>query len=87
MDVVFVVVGCILGVSALIALYRVVRGPSILDRMVALEVLLVTVMCVLLAEMAHHNHTRTLPVVLILTALGFVGSTSVARYVSRQDAG
>jgi multicomponent Na+:H+ antiporter subunit F len=86
MAVVVAVVTLLLGASALGALVRIIVGPSILDRMVASEVLLVTVMAALLTEMAYHQHTRTLPAVLVVAALGFTGSVSVARYVSSQAA-
>jgi multicomponent Na+:H+ antiporter subunit F len=64
------------------ATWRIVFGPSILDRMVASEVLLVVIIMGLLAEMAYRRHTTTLPVVLVLSALSFTGSVAVARYVS-----
>ena len=51
-------------------LWRIVIGPSILDRAVASDVLLTVVMCVLGAEMAINQHTRTLPVLLIIAAVG-----------------
>lgn len=82
MTVVMAVVLVLLGSSALGAVWRIVMGPSILDRMVGSEVLLVTVMAAMLTEMAYHQHTRTLPVVLVVAALSFTGSVSVARYVS-----
>ena len=48
MNLAFAVVIVLLGASALMAVFRVVTGPTILDRMVASEVFLVTVMCGLL---------------------------------------
>ena len=51
-------------------LWRIVVGPSILDRAVAADVLLTLVMCALGAEMAINHHTRTLPVLLVIAALG-----------------
>jgi multicomponent Na+:H+ antiporter subunit F len=84
MNLVFAVVIVLLGGAALMAVFRVVTGPTILDRMVALEVLLVTVMCGLLVEMAYERDTYALSLVLCLALLGFVGSVSVARFVSRR---
>ena len=82
MSIVFAVVTVLLGASALGALWRIVNGPSILDRMIGSEVLLVVVMASMLAEMAYHQHTKTLPVVLVTVTLSFTGSVGVARYVS-----
>ncbi len=51
----------------------------------AADVLLTEVMCVLGAEMAINGHTRTLPVLLIIAAVGVFGSISIARFVARRD--
>lgn len=75
----------VFGIAALLTVIRIVRGPSILDRAVASDVLLTEVMCVLGAEMAINHHTRSLPVLLIIAAIGVFGSISVARYVARRD--
>ncbi|HEY6801418.1 MAG TPA: monovalent cation/H+ antiporter complex subunit F [Agromyces sp.] len=71
--------------AALITLWRIIIGPSILDRAVASDVLLTEVMCVLGAEMAINHHTRSLPVLLIIAAVGVFGSISIARFVARRD--
>lgn len=75
----------VFGVAAILAVIRIVRGPSILDRAVAADVLLTEVMCVLGAEMAINGHTRNIPVLLIIAAVGVFGSIAVARFVARRD--
>lgn len=75
----------IFGIAAFLTVIRIIRGPSILDRAVASDVLLTEVMCVLGAEMAINQHTRTLPVLLIIAAVGVFGSIAVARFVARRD--
>jgi multicomponent Na+:H+ antiporter subunit F len=77
-----VVVFC---VAAVLTVIRIIRGPSILDRAVASDVLLTEVMCVIGAEMAINGHTRSIPVLLIIAAVGVFGSVAVARYVARRD--
>jgi len=71
--------------AALVTLWRIVRGPSILDRAVAADVLLTEVLCVLGADMVLNHHTRTLPVLLIIAAVGAFGSITIARFVARKD--
>ena len=75
----------VFGVAALLTLWRIVLGPSILDRAVASDVLLTEVMCVLGADMAINHHTRALPVLLTIAAVGVFGSISIARFVARKD--
>ena len=85
MNVLLLIIYVVFAVAALLTLFRIVRGPSILDRAVAADVLLTEVMCVLGAEMAIDQHTRTLPVLLIIAAVGVFGSISIARFVARKD--
>jgi len=79
------VIMIVFGIAAILTVVRIAIGPSILDRAVASDVLLTEVICVLGAEMAINHHTRTLPVLLIVAAVGVFGSISVARYVARRD--
>ena len=50
------------GIGAIAAVYRIIRGPSILDRALATDVLLAIAICALGAEMAINRHTDTLVV-------------------------
>ena len=49
----------LLAASAIIALYRIVRGPSILDRMIATDVVLASIMCGLGGFMALSGSHRS----------------------------
>ncbi|WAA66258.1 monovalent cation/H+ antiporter complex subunit F [Microbacterium oxydans] len=85
MNILLLLIMVVFGIAAILALIRIVRGPSILDRAVASDVLLTEVMCVLGAEMAINGHTRNIPVLLIIAAIGVFGSIAVARFVARRD--
>ncbi|WP_309104397.1 monovalent cation/H+ antiporter complex subunit F [Microbacterium sp.] len=85
MNVVLTVIMVVFGIAAILTVVRIVRGPSILDRAVASDVLLTEVMCVLGAEMAINGHTRSIPILLIIAAVSVFGSISVARFVARRD--
>ncbi|PRB18248.1 monovalent cation/H+ antiporter complex subunit F [Microbacterium sp. MYb62] len=85
MNILLLAIMVVFGIAAILALIRIVRGPSILDRAVASDVLLTEVMCVLGAEMAINGHTRNIPVLLIIAAIGVFGSIAVARFVARRD--
>lgn len=87
MSILLGVIYVVFAVAALLIVVKIIIGPSILDRAVAADVLLTLVMCVLGAEMAINHHTRTLPVLLIVAAVGVFGSISIARFVARRDAG
>ncbi|WP_311245743.1 monovalent cation/H+ antiporter complex subunit F [Microbacterium sp. WCS2018Hpa-23] len=85
MNILLLAIMVVFGLAAILTIVRIVRGPSILDRAVASDVLLTEVMCVLGAEMAINGHTRNIPVLLIIAAVGVFGSISVARFVARRD--
>lgn len=80
---VFITVGLMLTAAAAMALFRIIRGPSILDRMIASDMLLTTIICALGTEMVYNSHTRSLPAMLAIAATAFLSSVVVARYVSR----
>lgn len=83
--VIAVAVGVLLTAAALLALYRIVRGPSLLDRMIASDMLLTTIILVVGAEMVYNSHTRNVPMMLVLAAIAIFATVAVARYVSKQD--
>ena len=86
LSVVSVVAGIMFGIGALAAVSRIIRGPSILDRALATDVLLAIAICALGAEMAINRHTDTLVVMLVLAMFAVVGSISIARFMAKQDA-
>ncbi|MCU1419718.1 MAG: sodium:proton antiporter [Homoserinimonas sp.] len=83
MGTIILIVGLLLAAAAGASVYRIVRGPSILDRMIASDMLVTTLILVLGAEMVWHEHTRTIPIMLVLALSAVFASMSVARYVSK----
>lgn len=70
--------------TALIAVVRIVRGPTILDRMVASDVLLTTVMLALGTDMVVRRHTDSIPLMIVIAATATFATIVVARYVKRR---
>lgn len=62
-------------------LYRLVKGPSLLDRVLSSDVLLSVVVAAIALEMVWRDHTDYMIVVVTVSLLGFIGSVSVARFV------
>lgn len=73
----------ILGVAAALTIYRMTAGPTMLDRVIAMDVLVAIVVCGLGVEAAFNRHATTLPILVVLSLVGFVGSVSVARFAAR----
>ena len=85
MSIIYLAVGALFTIAALLTVYRIVRGPSILDRMIASDVLLTTLILVVGAEMVVNGHTRNVPLMVVLAAIAIFATVAVARYVSKQD--
>jgi multicomponent Na+:H+ antiporter subunit F len=85
MTVVVTLCAAFLTVAALLLVARISLGPTMLDRVVALDVLVAVVICGLALEAAVRRHTTTLPILGVLSLLGFVGSVSIARFTQGSD--
>ncbi|GAA3589480.1 hypothetical protein GCM10022198_11720 [Klugiella xanthotipulae] len=79
------IVGIFLVIGAICAIARVIIGPTALDRILALDVLLAIVLCSLGADMAINRHADTLPVLVVLAFFGVTGSISITRFISRRE--
>lgn len=77
------VIGGLLCLSALLTLMRITLGPSVLDRVVGTDVLVSIVVCALGVYAALTDAWTTLPLLISLSLVGFMGSVAVARFVAR----
>jgi multicomponent Na+:H+ antiporter subunit F len=80
MTVVAIIGVSMLGVTGLLCLVRIVRGPTMLDRTVAADVFVAACVGAVGLEAAVGRHDTTLPLMLALALIGFLGSVSVARF-------
>ncbi|HWK91404.1 MAG TPA: monovalent cation/H+ antiporter complex subunit F [Luteimicrobium sp.] len=89
MTVVFVVTIALLTVAAGCAIYRAERGPSMLDRTVALDVFTTTIVGAIALEAAYARRATTIPILVVMSLVAFVGSVTVARFaaVEREEEG
>ncbi|MET9861360.1 monovalent cation/H+ antiporter complex subunit F [Streptomyces smyrnaeus] len=79
------VIAALLLASGLMVTLRMARGPSTLDRAVALDVLVAVVMAGIALQSAVRGNSFYLPVLLVLSFLGFTGSVGVARFMALRD--
>lgn len=73
-----------LGLAALMCLVRLVRGPTVPDRIVALDALLIVVVSGIAVGSAVDGEGDYLALLLAVSLLGFVGTVTVARFVERR---
>ncbi|WP_227423612.1 monovalent cation/H+ antiporter complex subunit F [Pengzhenrongella sicca] len=87
MTVVLILCAILLSLAAAGALFRAERGPSMLDRTVALDVFATTTVAFIALEAAYSRRIDTIPVLVVLSLVGFVGSVTIARFASREPVG
>jgi multicomponent Na+:H+ antiporter subunit F len=86
MQTVLAVTAVILTLAAAGAIIRIARGPSLLDRVLASDVLLAILGAALCIDMAVNRHLNNLMLLVALSIVGFIGSVTVARFVAgRQE--
>lgn len=84
MTVTMIIAGSLFGVGALLAAVRLVRGPTPIDRAVALDVLVAVVVGIIVLLAAVYQSTTTLVIAVVVALLGFVGSAALAQLLHRE---
>ena len=71
--------------AMLLALYRLLRGPSVPDRILALDTLSVAAIAQLILLGMYLDTAVYFEVALIIAMLGFVSTVVLSKYVLRRD--
>jgi multicomponent K+:H+ antiporter subunit F len=72
-------------VALLLAGWRLLRGPSLADRILALDTLYVNSVALLVLIGIHFHTTVFFEVALIIAMMGFVSTVALAKYLLRGD--
>lgn len=81
---VFIATFTMLGAGVLFTLFRLVRGPSVLDRIVCLNALSVLVVSAIAVEAAVRGDATYISLMVTIALLGFVGTLTAARFAERR---
>ena len=65
--------------------YRLLRGPGLPDRILALDTLYVNTIALLVLFGIQHDTQLLFEAALVVALLGFVGTVALAKYVTRGD--
>jgi multicomponent K+:H+ antiporter subunit F len=74
-----------IGVALLLSLYRLLRGPTMPDRILALDTLYVNTIALLILFGMHLDSSIYFEAALVIAMLGFVGTVMLSKYVMRRD--
>ena len=75
----------VVGLAMLLALWRLLRGPAVPDRILALDTLNVTAIAELMLLGMHLRSAIYFEAALIIAMLGFVSTVVLSKYVIRRD--
>lgn len=85
MSTVFAIVLGLLAVAGALTVVRLVRGPSTLDRIAALDVVLVLIVGGAAVSAAWLRDGSTIPLLAAVALVGFVGTATAARLAERRE--
>lgn len=75
----------ILGVSLLLVMYRVLRGPHILDRVMCIDGVALNVVCLICVWNLASGTPFFFDVILLLAIVGFVSTAVLSKFLERGD--
>lgn len=73
------------GLAMLMSLWRLLRGPTVPDRILALDTLYINTIALLILFGMHLESSIYFEAALIIAMLGFVGTVMLSKYVIRRD--
>lgn len=76
----------VLSIAVLLCFFRLLKGPTVVDRILALDSIFMNAMILMVVLGMRFNQNRLLEAVLILSLLGFLSTVVLARFITRGDA-
>ena len=74
-----------LGVALALNLWRLVRGPGVADRMLALDTMVINVIGLVVLAGIEEGSGTAFEAALLLAMVGFVGTVAYAKFLLRGD--
>lgn len=81
MNFIFIVVSIILAILSLVLLYRVFKGPTIIDRVLAADSIDIILGIIMILFGTVEGRAMFLDLGLIITLLGFIGTVLISKYL------
>ncbi|WP_422768731.1 monovalent cation/H+ antiporter complex subunit F [Plantactinospora sp. WMMC1484] len=83
MSIALVVTAGLLAVAGLLVLVRLLRGPTLHDRLVALDTLVVVLVSAIAVEAARSGEGGNVILLVVVSLVGFLSTVSVVRLAGR----
>ncbi len=75
----------ILSLSILLSFMRLIKGPSLADRILALDTLYINAIALVILLGLHLNSAHYFEAALLIAVMGFVGTIGLSKYLLRGD--
>jgi multicomponent Na+:H+ antiporter subunit F len=73
----------VLAIAAVLTFFRLLIGPTVPDRVIAIDLIGVLIVCALVVSAGAKADQAYLDVAIVLALISFVGTIAYARYVER----
>ena len=80
-DLIFKGTAIIFAIFSLILVYRVIKGPNIIDRVLSADAIDILAGIIMILFGALENRAMYLDLGLIITLLGFIGNVLISKYI------
>lgn len=75
----------VLAISFVLAMIRLVRGPVLEDRVVALDLMSVIAVCIAVVMAIHYRSAELIDVAIVLAVISFIGTVAFANYLEKGE--
>jgi multicomponent K+:H+ antiporter subunit F len=75
----------LLTAAQLLNLYRLLKGPSLLDRILALDTMYIDAIAMFILLGIHFHSTVYFEAALIIAVMGFIGTVATSKFLMRGD--
>jgi multicomponent Na+:H+ antiporter subunit F len=83
MNIVYLISIILIGIAMILGFLRLIKGPTLADRVVALDTMSITVTAGLTLAALYFHRYIYVDVALVYAVLGFIGVIVVARYLEK----
>ena len=85
LDVAIIVAFAMLGMAFVLTLWRLLKGPTLTDRIMALDTLYINTVALLVLAGIHWNSGLYFEAALLIALIGFIGTVALCKYLLRGD--
>ncbi|MFA5628290.1 MAG: K+/H+ antiporter subunit F [Thiohalomonadaceae bacterium] len=85
LDKVILIASVMLAIALLLNLYRLVKGPSLPDRILALDTMYINTIALIVLLGVSQRSLIFFEAAMLIAMMGFVGTVAVSKYILRGD--